>query len=126
MSSAEPDETSEPDGEGLLDEAELPPVGAVVLVFALLLADVLLLADAVAEEVVVAVAMMNGATTTTKAPIINTENQTVLLPVEIWLGGMKLNIKASKDPQNPSPPIIHIRLLPFFPIRNGRLAFFML
>ena len=57
MSSAEPDEASEPDGEGLLDEAELSPVGAAVLVFAPLLADVLLLADTVAEEVVVAVAL---------------------------------------------------------------------
>ncbi len=32
---------------------------------------------------------MNGAMTTISAPIISTENHTVLLPVEIWLGGMK-------------------------------------
>ena len=41
---------------------------------------------------------MNGATTTMIAPIINTENQTVLLPVEIWLGGIKLRMKASNEP----------------------------
>ena len=46
------------------------------------------------------------------APIISTENQTVLLPVEIWLGGMKLRIKASNDPQKPRPPTNHIKPLP--------------
>ena len=70
--------------------------------------------------------MMNGATTTMMAPIINTENQTVLLPVDIWLGGMKLRMKASNEPQNPRPPTNHIRPLPDLPIRNGRLSFFIL
>ena len=57
MSSTEPYEAFELDGEGLLDEAEPPPVRTDVLVFVLLLTDALLLADAVTEEVVVAVAL---------------------------------------------------------------------
>ena len=69
---------------------------------------------------------VNGATTTMIAPIINTENQTVLLPVEIWLGGIKLRMKASNEPQKPRPPTNHIKPLPDLPIRNGRFSFFIL
>ena len=47
---------------------------------------------------------MNGAITTISAPMISTENHTVLLPVEIWLGGMKLSTNASNEPQKPRPP----------------------
>ena len=70
--------------------------------------------------------MMKGAITTTRAPIISTENHTVLLPTEIWLGGMKLSTKASREPRNPSPPMNHIMPLPLPPMRKGRLLFFML
>lgn len=70
--------------------------------------------------------MINGAMTTINAPIINTENHTVLLPVEIWLGGMKLRMNASNDPQKPRPPMNHIKPLPDLPIRNGRFSFFIL
>ena len=70
--------------------------------------------------------MMNGAATTTNAPMIRTANHTVLLPVEIWLGGIKLSTNANSEPQNPRPPTNHISPLPLPPIRNGRFAFFML
>jgi hypothetical protein len=59
-------------------------------------------------------------------PIIITLNQTVLLPVEIWLGGMKLNTKASNEPKKPMPPTSHIKKLPFLPILNARGASFMI
>ena len=55
---------------------------------------------------------MNGVATTTTHPIISTANQTVLLPTLICEGGMKLNTKASKAPQNPSPAMIHIPTSP--------------
>ncbi len=64
--------------------------------------------------------------TTISAPMMSTENHTVLLPVEIWLGGIKLSTNASNDPQKPSPPMSHINPLPFLPIRNGRFSFFIL
>lgn len=69
---------------------------------------------------------MNGAITTTSAPMISTENHTVLLPVEIWLGGMKLSTNASSEPQKPRPPTSHIRPLPPLPIRNGRFSFLIM
>lgn len=55
-----------------------------------------------------------------------TAYHTVLLPVEIWLGGMKLKTKASNEPKKPTPPTIHIKALPFLPILNERGASFML
>ena len=58
--------------------------------------------------------------------MINTANQTVLLPTLICEGGMKLNTKASKAPQNPNQAMIHIPTLLFRPIANGRFAFFIL
>ena len=70
--------------------------------------------------------MINGAITTTIAPTIRTVNHTVLLPVEIWLGGIKLNMNASNEPQKPRPPISHIRPLPFLPEggdHNGDMGF---
>ena len=69
--------------------------------------------------------MTNGAPTTTTQPIISTENHTVLLPVEIWLGGTKLSTNASRAPQKPRQPRNHISPLPL-PRRNGRSVFFIL
>lgn len=69
--------------------------------------------------------MINGAATTTITPIKSTANHTVLLPVAIWLGGIKLSTKASNEPKKPRPPTSHIKPLPFLPIRNGRPAFFI-
>ncbi len=57
---------------------------------------------------------------------MSTENHTVLLPTEIWLGGTKLRMKASSAPQKPTVPIVHIRPLPFLPRRNGRAVPFIL
>ena len=69
--------------------------------------------------------MINGAATTTITPIKSTANHTVLLPVAIWLGGIKLNTKASNEPRKPKPPTSHINPLPLWPMRNGRPAFFI-
>ena len=69
---------------------------------------------------------MKGIATKTMQPIIITLNQTVLLPVDIWLGGMKLKMKASNEPKKPTPPTIHIRELPFLPILKARGASFMI
>lgn len=62
----------------------------------------------------------NGIPVTTTHPVISTAYQTVLLPVDICAGGIKLNTKASSEPRNPSPATIHISRLPFFPMLNGR------
>ena len=64
-------------------------------------------------------------TTMTMQPIISTEYHTELLPVSICPGGMKLRMNASREPQKPTPPIIHIKVLPL-PIRNGLVASFIL
>lgn len=69
--------------------------------------------------------MMNGITTMTTQPIISTEYHTVLLPVFIWLGGMKLKTNAKSEPPKPTNPMIHIRRLPL-PRRKGRGADFIL
>ena len=66
-----------------------------------------------------------GITTITMHPIISTEYQTVLLPVSICPGGMKLRIKARSEPQNPVAAIIHISALPL-PNLKGRGADFIL
>lgn len=60
--------------------------------------------------------IIKGAPTTTTHPIANTEYHTALLPVAIWAGGMKLRIKASNEPQNPTPLTSHIIQFPFLPI----------
>ena len=62
--------------------------------------------------------MINGRIITTNAPPNSTEYQTVVLPVAICAGGIKLNTNANNEPKNPTPAIIHIVVLP--PRRNGR------
>ena len=65
--------------------------------------------------------IINGITTITIAPMISTKNHTVLLPVAICDGGMKLSTKAKSEPQKPKPARNHIRTLPR-PKRKGRSA----
>ena len=69
--------------------------------------------------------MTYGITTITMHPTTRTEYQTVLLPVWICPGGMKLRMNASNEPANPTTPITHIRPLPF-PSLNGRGVSFIL
>ena len=69
--------------------------------------------------------MINGIRIMTMQPAINTEYHTAGLPVWICPGGMKLRTKASNEPPNPTPPIIHIRIFPF-PSLKGLSADFIL
>ena len=70
--------------------------------------------------------MMNGTATKTIHPPNITPYHTALLPVEICPGGIKLNTKANKEPKKPTPAIIHIKKLPFLPIRKSRGASFIM
>ena len=63
---------------------------------------------------------MKGTTTTTIHPTIRIVTHVLGLPVDICAGGIKLSIKANKEPQNPSPAIIHIVILP--PSLKGRFT----